>query len=1135
MEPRFHWVSVADPLRAWREGQAQPETLAWRYRKTGWLWFLAASQRGRPLERARLAHWLWPHAAASQARANLRVLMADLQSVWKAAALPPVWTVQRDSLTLLADERLVTELDPTPPPGTAQAPAGWLRHLQSREAARWGETLPIDVDDELLGQLQRVRQRLAGGTPDPAAPAPAPTTVPAPLAPPAPGVQPGLHHLVLWRIEPAWDFDESEPGSLWSLPAELGGGRGDLRQRWFAVCTQLTARMAALGAVVTDSDAWGMTVVLGLGSVHVGQRWRALESMHEAHEYFRHQGLTVRMAAVEGRHAVQRNDADWNVAGWRLRLLEALALWAEPGMLACPASWADLLSGCTGLVVQAVQFRDLTQAVEVCTVPLDALDASLLPVGTGPAAPALVGREDMLAQLQSLVRACGPGQGPLEVRLRAPLGHGKTRVAAELARTVAECGGQLWWIAAQPELLPHAWRALHQTVLRHLPGPWRDTGLRRILASWGVALTEPQAHALQQFVAQGTVAQPEIDALASALALWWSASDAGAPATAALLVVDDLQWLDAASLQLLQRVLACGPALLCLALERADGHPPVAALVPTPARRVELQLPPLRDAHARQLLASLRRGQPQSAEEIEQRVALARGVPLFLLASPSAAGDGGVPGVAEHCEAWINQLQAHRPLLRLAARLGLHFAVRDLVMLREEGPALDALREATRLGLLLPRDAGHLAFFHPALRDHLLASCTVAQARDDSAECARHMAAQGDHARAADLWQQAGRTDQARAALLQALEQAVASKDLHATLARGQALRMLGYPEGPAGVRARTVHVRALLARHGPDDPLAQALADELIAAAAGVPGGADPWQAWDVAALAYLRDSARDHRVALRAAQALLAVAPSVPARMAAHWAMGNAHFWLGDTAQAAPWLAQAVALADGMDRGTRLRQSPFDPLIPCLAQHAWLLAWGGDAGAAAAAAQRAWALAQDPEASPQDAVLGDLFAAALPAGLPRPLAPGAHAERALARARSEGLALWEVLAQACVALHDAGTAAAPAPSALQAGLARVQERYPSLWPLAGWLGARALAAGGDRSAALLLLNGVLDRMRADGGSLLWADALWLHAELLDATGQPLRADASRQLAIGHARRKGWSGWLLHHGLPLV
>lgn len=95
----MHWLSVAEPVQAWSSGQSVPSTLAWRYRKTGWLWLLAANQRGRSLDRSRLAGWLWPHVALGQARANLRVLLTDLQSVWKAAALPAVWVVQRDSLT----------------------------------------------------------------------------------------------------------------------------------------------------------------------------------------------------------------------------------------------------------------------------------------------------------------------------------------------------------------------------------------------------------------------------------------------------------------------------------------------------------------------------------------------------------------------------------------------------------------------------------------------------------------------------------------------------------------------------------------------------------------------------------------------------------------------------------------------------------------------------------------------------------------------------------------------------------------------------------------------------------------------------------------------------------------------------
>jgi tetratricopeptide (TPR) repeat protein len=1148
--PRF-WVTVAEPLRLWSSDTAHPRDLVWRYRKTGWLWLVAASQRGRPLQRARLAALLWPQANASQARANLRVLVSDLQSSWRLAGLPPIWQVQRDTLTLLPDERVVTELDTAETAALVRPPPGWLLQLRSRDPQRWGDVLPIDVHDELLGMLQATRGRLqhmpvlspeyaeqAGALNEGRAPGTEAPTMPGAEAEPAlVDVEPGVHHLVLWRIEPAWDLDDTEPAPLWDT---LGGDARSTgaRDQWFSACAKVTSRMAALGAVVTESDAWGMTLVLGMGSVHASQRWRALESMHQADAYFRMQGVPVRMAAVEGRHALVREDGEWTVAGWRLRLLEALALWAEPGTLACPGSWVDLLGSCTGLSVQSVKFRDLTDAVEVCSVPLAALSASLLPVGMGPAAPLFVGREQLMRQIVDHVYDRPPGGAPLEIWLRAPLGYGKTRLAAEVATRVAQKGGQLWWVAAQPELRNHAWRAVHQTLVRHLPAPLVDQGLGGALDSWGVALEESQALALQQFVRLGTVGQGDLDSLATALARWWSAADEPATAASGLLVVDDVQWLDAASLLLLQRVLACAPSLLCLVLERTEDAsvaPTIASLGDANHRMVHT-LQPLSDKDARDLLASLPRQRPQTEEEIHRRIAQGQGIPLFLLPAPAAADEGLLPGVAEHCEAWINQLQHHRPVLRLAARLGLRFALRDLVMLGDEGKALAALGHATRLGLLAPREVGYLAFFHPALRDHLLASCTPAQTAQDSAACARHVAAQGDDARAADLWQQAGDIPKARSALLSALELAADRNDLHAAVSLAQRLRDLGYPPGRPGLRARVLQIRFLLMRHGYAHPLAHRIADELAADLRDSKDALlDAEMGFETTALLYLRESGRSQRAALRIGQQMLSQAPSAAARMTAHWAMANVYFWMGDFAQALPWFEEVLGQGDRLSRSERQRYFPSDPLVFCLLQWSLAQVMLGHETSAQTAFERARGLAAAPDASIQDGVIVDVFGMLLADYGAHASARREHVARALERAQAEGFEFWAAFAGCFHALQSALDGQAVEPAGLFACHQAVEQNYPSAAPLAGWLSARALQAAGEPELAFQLINAALDRMRSDGGSLFWADALWLHAQLLDERSQPERAYASRQLAVAHAQRHQWTGWLQrhqHHGL---
>lgn len=781
-----------------------------------------------------------------------------------------------------------------------------------------------------------------------------------------------------------------------------------------------------------------------------------------------------------------------------------------------------------------MQFRDLTQAVDVCTVPLASLNTALLPVGTGPAAPAFVGRQDSLERLLALYRGCAASQLPVEAGVVAPLGYGKTRLAAELARRVAHQGGQLWWVAAQPELRNIAWRALHQTLLRHLGTLGMESGLRTALAALGVELTEVQAQALQRFVQDGTVPQAELDALASSLACWWSAKDAAADTAPSLVVVDDVQWLDAASLQLLRRAMACHPPLMCLVLARSDDEreAPVERLM-TDCLAPVLRLGPLDDTDAQALLDSLQNAQRWSSEYRRQRVALARGVPLLLLSAPEPQG-GSLPGVAEHCEAWINQLHGHRPILRLAARLGMLFTVRDLVLLLGEAIALPAVREATRQGLLLPRDPGYLAFFHPAVREHLLASCSPDQRVEDSSRCAEYLAAQGDHARAADLWRQAGRSDSARAALLQALQQARGRGDLDATVALSEALRDLGYPEGLRGIEARIHHIRALLARHGYANLGAHRMTDELLSLRLRA-GATDPQIDYEVTALQYLRDSSRSYRTALLAGQQMLALADTPPARITAQWALANAYFWLGELSQAAPWFAQVLELGSQIPRTQRQRYLPSDPLVFCCLQWAWAQALLGQPSEAIRAVERAAGLVSEPDASAQDRVILDIFSMPLCDLLGAPGTRRVHIANARERAESEGFDFWLALTACYEALQAAEDGVTTSVKGFPDPYEQVLEHHPSAAPLAWWPAARALLASGEATRALPLVEAALDRQRAEGGSILWADTLWLQAQVLDTLGQSARAQASRQLALSHARRLGWLGWIHMHADSVV
>jgi hypothetical protein len=545
---------------------------------------------------------------------------------------------------------------------------------------------------------------------------------------------------------------------------------------------------------------------------------------------------------------------------------------------------------------------------------------------------------------------------------------------------------------------------------------------------------------------------------------------------------------------------------------------------------LRLSLPALGDADAYALVESAVRALGISAPDIQRQISLGRGIPLLLLSAARSGTIGHDSPFAAHLEAWINLTGGHRSSLRLAARLGMRFAMRDLIELLGESEALQTARDALHHGLLLRRDAGHLAFFHPALREQLLASSTPAQRQTESALCAEHFRRLGDLARAAGFWLDARQPKQARQDLCAALQQAMDQDDLNAALSLASRLSDIGPPDSIPGLQARIHHIRALLARHGYANPQARQLAQDLQRCMHGHRGPLDHATLFFNAAFQYLHDSGISHDAARRAAQAMQDQAREPSARLVAHWATANAGFWQGQLHQANPWYERTFEVAATLSRAERARYFPSDALVFASLQWAWGQWMLGHADACRSKLQAITQLVQQPGTRAQDRVICDTIGTRLYELLDDRDARRAAAHRAREQAEAEGYEFWLAFADSYCQLIAAEDGQPIDIQQLYQRHRAVMDNYPVMTPLAWWLAARALKAAGQPDPALSLIDAALGRMQAEGGSIIWCDALWLRADLLDQLQEPRAAESARRLAIAHAEAEGWLGWLRSH-----
>ena len=354
------------------------------------------------------------------------------------------------------------------------------------------------------------------------------------------------------------------------------------------------------------------------------------------------------------------------------------------------------------------------------------------------ASPIMVGRDAEHERLRQL--AAEAADGPRVAIVSGESGVGKTRLLLELmaeapglvlAGGVEEADGGAPF-ALMRRLLDDAVSAWDDAV----PAPLRprERALRRALSP---SLTQDAAAA-----AQTVTTDEQVRAVVEAVA--WLVARGDQPA---LLVLDDLHWTDAESLQVWQRLAARSElrALLVGAFrpEDLDRSHPLAATLPTLQRQqavADLALDRLdRHALARLLAAALR--EPIDARTLHAVHERTRGNPFFVEELIACCGDGGVAALAEAelpwnaAEAVLRRLDSLDPearaVLDAAAPLGLRvpFDLLAAVAGRDEADLVTHVRTLIAQGLLVEAEPDVLLFRHALTREAVARQLLARQRR----------------------------------------------------------------------------------------------------------------------------------------------------------------------------------------------------------------------------------------------------------------------------------------------------------------------------------------------------------------------------------------------------------------------
>jgi DNA-binding SARP family transcriptional activator len=445
--------------------------------------------------------------------------------------------------------------------------------------------------------------------------------------------------------------------------------------------------------------------------------------------------------------------------GWRMH---ALALWSsgrQADALAvlrrARAIFADELGLDPGPDLVALEEAILTQRTEVLrsAVPADtsrSRTAAPPPPNDGPGATTFVGREGELA---ALVAAAGEAtaDGARVALVTGEAGLGKSTLLEHLGARLGQDG---WLVAAGrcPEVdsAPPAWawvEALRTVAVSVPPGEFADD-LAPLLSDSAPVDDDAAAGRFR---------------LRQSVWNWLAAAAADRPVA---VVLDDLHWADAATLELLGGGVGVRAPILVVVAYRADESERITETLGSLARTapLRLDLPGLEDDAVAKLVRAECEADDATVAGIAERTG---GNPFYVRESARLlTGEGALVALSEVPEGVRDVLRrrlARLPetgvsILRLAAVAGRESSVDVLVRAADsdEDGVLDALEAGVIAGLLDEPGPGRVRFVHALVRDTLVADVTRLRATRMHARIAAALEDTGDVAALAHHYARAG-------------------------------------------------------------------------------------------------------------------------------------------------------------------------------------------------------------------------------------------------------------------------------------------------------------------------------------------------------------------------------------------
>jgi class 3 adenylate cyclase/tetratricopeptide (TPR) repeat protein len=338
----------------------------------------------------------------------------------------------------------------------------------------------------------------------------------------------------------------------------------------------------------------------------------------------------------------------------------------------------------------------------------------------------MIGRERELELLLQHWRACQEGRLQI-VGVEGEAGIGKSRLADEFRQIVKQEGGAVWLESHGVQIFSNTpFYAVAQTIRRRLTGSG-EVGPRRLMRRLmallkAVGADEGHAGAVIADLIEAENAESPVlmgearrRLLIESVARWLIRSAEHAPT---VLLVDDLQWIDPSSLELLRTVAEQTYRAPLFVLYTARPG----ARVPWTEGTSTISLERLDHEASRRLIAAVA-PRPLALNVLDMVVARSGGVPFFAeeltrLVGDDAGGEISIPSaLSDLLQARLDQLGPAKQVAQIAAVVGGDIPVPVLLQIAgvEESELSHALEVLTDLNIMVQSEGQAYAFRHALL------------------------------------------------------------------------------------------------------------------------------------------------------------------------------------------------------------------------------------------------------------------------------------------------------------------------------------------------------------------------------------------------------------------------------------